>query len=136
MKKILIALLLFFCIIPCFGQRVPSHNIGATVSQMQQLYPRMTRDRTLNGVTTYWVGESYSFDFKDNKLISESTYSYGNRTQFNRLLLDLNNTSYKSKPSPTSNSMTYVQLYYYEDFFVSLSYWYDNGQIILSKSKL
>lgn len=120
-----VILLLFMQI--SFAQ-VPANDLGKSVSQMRQSYPGMQYSQTRDKLVEYSAG-SHTLTFKNDRLVCDCVGAYASQSKVKQLLAKLEQTSYKSKSSPSDDNISFTQMFYYDGFWITVGYWYSDSYL-------
>lgn len=113
-------------------QDEPTGNLGKSLSQIRQLYPNIKYKGKNLDKDEYESGNKI-FTFKDLKLICETHSIFRNGyTEYSKMISKLNTTPYTRKTDETNNGMCKNIMYYYSTSSVILSYWNDDGLLIIT----
>lgn len=108
----------------CLAQ-VPKHDLGKSLSEMRQKYPNLTYHETRNKLVEYQTGNR-TLTFKDNKLVCDCEDLFVGVNYVRQLLNKLEQTAYIRKSDATDNSFSFSQMFYYDGFWITVGYWYDD----------
>ena len=86
----------------------------------------MIYHETRNKLVEYQAGNR-TLTFKDNKLVCDCAALFVGVNYVKQLLNKLEKTAYNRKSDATDNSFSFSQMFYYDGFWITVGYWYDDG---------
>lgn len=129
MLKILF--LAFQLLIPVVSNaQEPKNNLGKTINQLRQIFPKLKYVEERNGMSEY-TSDGITFTIKHNKVVAESMGIDEGRifgyTWFNAMMESFEKTSYKRATPLSEDNYTLTRTFYYSDFWITLGYWKSDG---------
>ena len=113
----------------------PKNNLGKNISQLRSKFPSLTYKEQRGNLTEY-ESDGIDFTFKDGVVVAESMGINGGKSfcydWFCSMEKAFLGTQYKRETGRSNNGMVLTRMFYYSDFWITLSYWLDDGYAIIT----